>query len=122
MKNTLKTTLLALAGFTVLTVTAQKPPKPAGRRSADEPTTTTQNSTISNKSNSATDGKSINANGTTKSANTNLKGQNDVSATQSSSSKPGATSTNITSSKVNTSNSGSTDVSDKKAVETRRRR
>lgn len=119
MKNTLKTTLFALAGFTVLTVSAQKPPKSvAGRRSADVETgSTKENSTINNKSNNATDGKTINANGTTKSANTNLKGQNDVSATQSSSSKPAATTTSITSSKVTTSNTGST--TEKKGVETR---
>lgn len=120
MKNNLKTTLFVLAGFTVLTVTAQQRPPRAARRSADVETGTTKgNNSINSNSNSVNDGKTMNATVPTKSASnaTNLKGQNDVSATQSSSSKPAATTTSITSSKVTTSNTGST--TEKKGVETR---
>lgn len=115
MKNTLKTTLFVLAGFTALTLSAQTAPvKPGAKTNVASPNM-----------NKATDGKTINSTSPTNAKNattTNLKGQNDVSATQSSSAKPGATSTSITSSKVNTSNSGSTSTEVKKGVETRRRR
>ncbi len=109
MKNTLKTTLLTFAGLSIMTVSAQISPTQQGNQS------NIKGSNV----NSVSDGKTINAAGTTKSANTNLKGQNDVSATQSSSAKPGANSTNINSSKVTTSTTGSTSAQEKKGVETR---
>ena len=115
MKNNLKTTLFAVATLAVLTVSAQKPRPSVAPKNTEE---------TKNKSNSVNDGKTMNSTVPTKSVSnaTNLKGQNDVSATQSSSSKPTATTTSITSSKITTSNNGSTKASDKKVVETRRRR
>lgn len=49
MKNTLKTTLFALAGLAVLTATAQQRPPRAARRSADAPEAKTTTATPTKK-------------------------------------------------------------------------